>query len=127
MRLDAAPQSPLGGDADRIGRDLERRDAEPVEMLAPGGRVREMLVRMLVQSCDDRAGQVPSAHVAERRSIDDVVGMAGPQQVEEIEPALRLRGAEPGEMLVADLRADAIGGFVASPGIVDRNPGRARE
>src|ERR1700680_2702862 len=115
MGLDAAPQGSLGGDADWIRRDPERGDAEPVEMLTPGDRVREMLVRMLGQSCDDRAGQAPSAHVAEGFGIDHVVGMAGPQQVEEIEPALRSSGAEPGEMLIANLRADAIGGFVGGP------------
>ena len=32
MRLDAAPQGALGGDHDRIGVDLESRDAEAVEI-----------------------------------------------------------------------------------------------
>jgi hypothetical protein len=32
VRLDTAPQGPLGGDHDRIGIDLERGDAEPFEM-----------------------------------------------------------------------------------------------
>ena len=36
MRLDAAPQGALGGDHDRIGVDLESRDAEAVEMSGPG-------------------------------------------------------------------------------------------
>ncbi len=47
MGFDAAPQRSLGGDANRIGRDLEHRDAEPVEMHPPGGRIRELLVLML--------------------------------------------------------------------------------
>ena len=35
VRLDAAPQRAFGGDQHGIGRDLERRDAEPVEMGLP--------------------------------------------------------------------------------------------
>src|ERR1039458_2457979 len=49
--------------------------------------------------------------------------MAGAQQFEKIEPALRLSGAEPGKMLVADLCADAIGALVTSAGVIHRNPG----
>ena len=41
VRLDAAPQRALGGDPDRIGIDLERRDAELLEMRAPGRSIGE--------------------------------------------------------------------------------------
>ena len=47
--------------------------------------------------------------------------------MEEIEAALRSRGAKPDKVCVADLRAEAIRGLVASAGIVDRDPGGARE
>ena len=44
MGLDAAPQGAFGGDPHRIGRDLERGDAEPVEMRLPGRPIGEVLV-----------------------------------------------------------------------------------
>jgi hypothetical protein len=40
--------------------------------------------------------------------------MTGPQQVEEIQPALRGPRAEPGETVVADLRAEAVLGCSAT-------------
>ena len=64
------------------------------------------------------------AHIGERLGVDHVVAMAGAQQVEEIEPALRAGGAEPGEAVVADLRAEAVRRLVARAGVVDRDPGR---
>ena len=51
--------------------------------------------------------------------------MAGAQQVEEVEPALRTGGAEPGEAVVTDLRAEAILGLVPGTGVVDRDPAGA--
>ena len=50
--------------------------------------------------------------------------MAGAQQLEEVQPALRARGAEPGEVVVADLGADAVPALVAGAGVVDADPGR---
>jgi hypothetical protein len=49
--------------------------------------------------------------------------MAGTQQVEEVQPALARRRAEPGEAVVADLRADTVGALVAGAGVVHRDPG----
>ena len=36
---------------------------------------------------DHRTGQRPLAHVGERLGVDDVVGVAGPQHLEEVQPA----------------------------------------
>ena len=49
MRLDAAPDRTFGGDLDRIGRDRQRGDAEPLEMPQPGRLVREVPLGMLGQ------------------------------------------------------------------------------
>jgi hypothetical protein len=71
-------------------------------------------------------GQGALAHVGERVGIDDVIAVAGAQQFEEVAAALRAGGAEPGEVRVADVGADAIRGLVASPSVVDRNLHGAR-
>lgn len=123
VRLDAAPQRPFGGDLHRIGRDLERGDAEPLEMRLPGGAIGEVLVTRLGQHPDDRAGKRAAAHVGERLGIDHIVAMAGAQQLKEVEPGLAGGRGEPGKAVVADLGAEAVRGLVARPGIVDRHPG----
>ena len=96
-------------------------------MSGPGHRVGEEALRMLGQAGDHRGGQRALTHVIQRLGIDDVIAVAGTQQVEEIEAALRSGGAEPGKMVVADLRAEAIRALVASTGIVHRDPGGARQ
>ena len=53
--------------------------------------------------------------------------MARAQQLEEVAAALGSGGAEPGKMGVADLRAEAVRSFMASPGVVHRDPGGAGE
>ncbi|EDP60995.1 hypothetical protein BAL199_00660 [alpha proteobacterium BAL199] len=50
--------------------------------------------------------------------------MAGAQQLQEVEPALRTGGGEPGEAVVADLGAVAVLRLVACAGVVDRHPCR---
>jgi hypothetical protein len=66
------------------------------------------------------------AHVGDRLIIDDVIAVTGTQQFEEVEAALGIRRAKPGEVLVADLGAEAVDGLVASPGVVNRDPRRSR-
>src|SRR5438876_802336 len=100
--------------------------AEPFEMRAPGRLIGKALVGMFDQAGDRMLGQGALAHVGERVGIDDVIAVAGAQQFEEVAAALRAGGAEPGEVRVADVRADAIRGLVASPGVVDRDPRGAR-
>src|SRR5215204_2560062 len=118
MRLDAAPQCPLGGHHHGIRIDLECRDAEPFEMGVPDLLVGEVAVRMIDQASDHVRGQRAFAHVSERLGIEDVIVVAGAQQLEEIEPALEGGGTKPGEMRVADLRTEAIGGFVPRASVV---------
>ena len=77
MRLDAAPQGALGGDHDRIGVDLESRDAEAVEMSGPGDLAGEEALRMFGQAGDHRGGQRALTHVIQRLGIDDVIAVAG--------------------------------------------------
>src|SRR5262245_55894648 len=71
-------------------------------------------------------GQRAFTHVGQRRSINDVIAVAGAQQIEEVEPALGGRGPEPGEVFITHLCAEAVAGFVARASVVHRNPGGAR-
>ena len=103
MRLDAAPQRPFGGDTDWIRRDLQRTDAEAVEMRLPGGLIGEPCLSMGGQPMDDGPCQGTATHIVQRCLIDDVVGVSGAQQIEEVQPALARPSAEPGEIVVADL------------------------
>lgn len=98
MRLDTAPQRPLGGDHHEIRIDPEGRDSEPFEMGAPGHLTDEATIGMLAQASDHRGGQCAFAHVGERLGIDDVVVVAGAQQREEVEAVLGGGGSEPGEV-----------------------------
>src|SRR5229473_3310661 len=70
-----------------------------------------------------RIGQSPAAHISERLGVDRVVAMAGAQQFEKVEPALRAGRAEPGKAVVANMRAEPVRRLVARPGVVDRDPG----
>ena len=72
-------------------------------------------------------GQRAFAHVGQCLGIDDVIVVAGAQQFEEVEAALGGGGAEPGEMRIADLRAEAVRGLVARAGVVHRDPGGCRK
>src|ERR1700688_3069614 len=91
--LDAAPQGAFGGDQHRIGIDLEGGDAELFKMRVPGPLVGEAAVGMFGQAVDHLSGQRAFAHIGECRGIDDVIAMAGAQQGEEVEAALRPGGA----------------------------------
>ena len=93
-----------------------------LEMAQPGRLIGELPLRVRLQPLDHRPCQGMLAHVLQRRRVDDVVGVAGPQQLEEVQPALAARRAEPGEAVVADLRADAVGAAVARAGVVHRDP-----
>ncbi len=107
--------------------DLERRDAERFEVGVPGIVTGKAAVGVLDQASDHMGAQGAVAHVGERLGVDDVIVVAGAQQREEVEAALGAGGAEPGEVRVADLRAEAIRGFVAGAGVVDRDPGGTDE
>src|SRR6266699_5609510 len=96
-------------------------------MLVPGPLTGEATVGMLAQASDHMVCQPALAHIRQRLGIDDVVVVAGAQQLEEVETALAAGGAEPGEVRVADLRAEPVGGFVAGAGVVPRDPGGTRK
>ena len=125
--LDAAPQRTLGDDQHGVRIDLQGRDAEFFQVRRPGLLIGEVTVGMFGESGDHTAGQRAFAHIGERGVIDDVIAMAGAQQAEKIEAALRGGGGEGGEMGVADLGAKAVIGLVARAGVVHRDPGRARQ
>jgi hypothetical protein len=91
-------------------------------MRVPSLVIRELLVGVFGQTIDHMAGQRTLAHVGKRFVVDDVVVVAGAQQFQEVEAALRTGRAEPGEVVVAHLGAEAVGGFMTGAGIVYRDP-----
>ena len=62
-------------------------------------------LRLLGQSGNQGGGQCTAAHIVERRVVQHEVGMAGAQQIEEVQPALRWPRAEPGDCRSADAAA----------------------
>ena len=72
-----------------------RPDTKPGQMGLPCREVGELRVGLLGQQGHNRAGQAAAVHVRQRLGIDHVIGVAGPQQVEEVQPALAAGGAEP--------------------------------
>ena len=126
MGFDTAPQRGFGSDEHRIGIDLERRDSELVEMGAPGCLIGKASVGMLDQASDHMGGQRAFARVGKRLVIDHVIAVASAQQFEEVEAALESRRAKPGEVCVAYLCAETVGGLVTRAGVVNRDPGGAR-
>src|SRR5271163_4698487 len=123
--LDAAPQRAFGGDQHGVRIDLQGRDAELFQVRRPGLLIGEVTVGMFGEPGDHMASQRAFAHIGERGVIDDVIAMAGAQQAEKIEAALRGGGDEGGEMGVADLGAEAVSCLVACAGVIhrDRQPG----
>ena len=94
--LDATPQRAFGGDLQGVRIDLQGRDAELFQVRRPGLLVGEVTVGMFGEPGDHMAGQRAFAHIGERGVIDDVIAMAGAQQAEKIEAALRGGGDEGG-------------------------------
>ena len=66
------------------------------------------LVVVIAELLDHRSCQVASAHIVERVIIDDIVMMAGTQQLEEVLTTLRERRGKIGETIVTDLSGDAM-------------------
>jgi len=64
-------------------------------MRLPGRLIGKHRLRLFGQPGDQGCGQSTVAHVIERRVVQHEVGMAGAQQIEEIQPALRWPCAEP--------------------------------
>src|SRR5580698_2161613 len=96
-------------------------------MRLPRRLVGEVLGLVAGELPDKRAGERTAGHISECLSVDDVIAVAGAQQFQKIEPALRAGRAEPGETVVADVRAEAVLRLVAGTGVVDRDPGSRGE
>jgi hypothetical protein len=64
------------------------------------------------QAINDMAVQRTLAHVGKHFIVHDVVTVAGAQQSHEVEVTLGAGGAEPGEVVVAYLGAEAVGGCI---------------
>src|SRR5260370_4658610 len=122
MGVDAAPECAFRSDRHRLGERLERGNAKSVEMLLPGRTIGEALVVVLGELPDHRTGERPAAHISERLGVDRVVAMAGAQQFEKVEPALRAGRAEPGKAVVANMRAEPVPRLVARPRAAYRDP-----
>ena len=127
MRLDAAPQGAFGGDAHGVVTAFQRGDAEPVEMRLPAQAIGEAAVEVAGEPGNRRRGEMMLAHIGQGLGVDHVILVTGAQQFEEVAPALRAGGAEPGEVCVADLGAEAVLRLVARRGIIHRDPGGARQ
>ena len=87
----------------------------------------ELLVKLSAaapQLADHGTGKRTATHVAQGRIIDHVIGVAGAQEIEKVQSALAGPRGEPGEAVVANLRAEAILSGVARAGIVHRDPSR---
>ena len=91
-------------------------------MRLPGGVIGKALVAMFGKTRDQRAGQTTVAQVGKGICIDHVVGMTGAQHGQKIQSAFALGGAEPREMIIADLRADPIARLVARTGVIRTYP-----
>jgi len=67
------------------------------------------------------------AHVGQGFGVDDVIPIAGAQQLEKIGPTFGERGREKGEASIADLGGDAVLALMPSTGVIDRDPRSARQ
>ena len=123
VRRHRAPQRSFGGDAHRIGCDLQLSDAETPQMGLPGRVIDEASLPLGRQAAEHRPGERAAAHIGQGRRVDHILAVAGAQQVEEVEPALARPRAEPGEGVVTDLRAEAVAASVPGAGVVHGDPG----
>ena len=102
--------------------NIERGDAERLQMRRPRVSIGEALGRVGCEHADHGTRQIALAHVGEARLVDEMRRVAGVEQVQEVQPALRARGDERRELVIADLRGDEVLGLVPCAGVVDRNP-----
>jgi hypothetical protein len=127
MGVDAAPERALGGELDRIGGHRQPCEAGRLQVRPPRRFVGEALGRRPLEPVDDGAGEVVRPHVGQGRRVDDVVAVIGPQQREEVAPALGPAGGEERAAVVAELRGHAVPGAVSGTGVVDRDPAGRRQ
>ena len=119
LRCNRAPQRPFGCNLNRVWIDLEGGDAEPLQMRHEGPVIGKTPFRTGCEQADGYLGGIVIAHVIESRRVDDIVRLSGPQQFEEIKPALRARRCKPGEAIVADMCAIGVLGLVPCASVID--------
>jgi hypothetical protein len=124
MRMDAAPLGAFSSDLHWIRCHGQHGKAEPLEVCRPSSLIGKGCLRLFGQSGDQGGGQCTAAHIVERRLVQHEVGMAGAQQIKEIQPALRWPCAEPSETIIADLRAETVRRFMPCAGVIHRYPRR---
>ena len=93
-------------------------------MRPPCGLVAEPRLRFGLQKGDRGRWQPMVSHVVVGRVVENIVGVSGAQQIEEVQPALRGPRAKPGEPFIADLRAKPVLPGMTRTGVVDADPGR---
>jgi hypothetical protein len=101
-------------------------DAKPIQMHLPRRLINEIGIGRHGQPGDNRPGGVP-AHTGQRRSVDHVVGVTATQQIQESQPALAGGGTEPGNVIVGNLRAGAVGCPMPYVSIINAYPRRLRQ
>jgi hypothetical protein len=82
------PQCTLGGDPDRVGRDLQRVEGQLVDMRLPGGQVAKVRLRFRLQTGDRGCRQALFSHVVVSGVVKHVVSVSGAKQIEEVQSAL---------------------------------------
>ena len=75
--------APSGGDAGWDRGDPHCADAKLIEMRLPGSLIGEPRLLTGRQLTDDRPGEVTSAHIVQRRLVDDIVWMPCAQEIQE--------------------------------------------
>ena len=85
----------------------------------------EALERMRDQLVDHQPSEVVFVHVGECGAVEDIVVVAGAQDLEEVPSGLGEAGGEEGEAVVPDLGGHAVLGPMAGAGVVDADPARA--
>ena len=88
-------------------------------MRQPRLRIIKIGLRLSHQPGDRRRRQGVLSHIAISRLVENVIGVTGAQQVEEIQPAFRCAGREPGEPVIADLRAKPVLAGMPRAGVID--------
>ena len=122
VRVDAAPDGPLSSNLHGIWRRGQSGEAKSVEVCRPGGMISKDRFRRSGQPGDEGGRQCVVAHIGEGHVVQHEVGVAGAQQIQEVQSALRLPRAEPGEPVIADLCAEAVARLMPSSGVIDRYP-----
>ena len=120
----AAPQGAFRGDAHRVRVDPDFRDPQAFQVRHPGAFAGEATHGGPFEEGKERSGKLAGAHIGQRRPVDHVVFVAGPQKTEKVQAALGKRRTEPGKTVVADLGAYPVAAPVPGTGIIDAHPGR---